>query len=112
MVKLRQDYIIRIFPEDLDTLTNDDRLYIKDNTGDYHFYEKMQIQTDADCLSFIYNDRVYTFDYDEIKMYKVKEKDDNPYQLLPGEVTGFENFMMGILCGIILMIILLSISGG
>ena len=40
MVKLREDYIVRILPEDLDTLTGDDRLYIKTGNGDYSFYEK------------------------------------------------------------------------
>ena len=111
MVKLREDYIIRIFPEDLDTLTGDDRLYIKTGDGDYSFYEKMQIQTDDDSITFIHLDRIHTFDYDDIKMFKVKDKDDNPLQLVTGEITGFENFMMGALCGIILMIILLSIGG-
>ena len=111
MVKIRDDYIIRILPEDIDTLTSDDRVYVETSMGHYMFYEKMQIQTDEDTISFIFNDTVYAFDYDDIKMYKVKETPDNQLQMVTGEISGFENFMMGMLCGIILMIILLCIGG-
>ena len=40
MVKLRTDYITRLMPEDIDTLTTDDRLYIEAKDGQYSFDEK------------------------------------------------------------------------
>ena len=110
MVKIRDDYITRIFPEDLDTLTLDDKLYVETNQGQIRFSEKCQIQTDDDTISLIFNDMVHIFDYDDIKMYKVNEKPENQLQMVTGEISGFENFMMGVLCGVILMIILVSIG--
>lgn len=111
MVKLRNDYITRINPEELDTLTTDDRLYVETEEGQYVFYEKMQIQTDEDNISFIHDNRIYVFDYDDIKMYKVREKPQPQILMRTGEISGFENFMCGILFGVVLMIILSCIGG-
>ena len=111
MVKLRKDYITRLMPEDLDKLTDDDKVYVEDKYGHYWFNEKMQIQNDDDIIRFIYDDRVYAFDFDSVKMYRVREK---PQYFCPisEEITGFENFILGLFCGVILMAILLSIGGG
>ena len=65
MVKLRTDYITRVMSEDLDKLTDDDKLYVEDKHGHYRFNEQMQIQKDDDTISFIYDDRVYVFDFDK-----------------------------------------------
>lgn len=110
MVKLREDYITRVMPEDLDTLTSDDKLYVEVKYAQFKFNEKMQIQTDDDTISFIYDDRVYVFDYDSVKMYRVREK---PKYFCPiSEENGsFEDFVLGLVCGVILMIIMFSISG-
>lgn len=111
MVKLRNDYIIRVMSEDLDKLTDDDKLYVEDKYGHFWFNEKTQIQKDDDIIRFIYDDRVYVFDFDSVKMYRVREK---PQYIYPvnGEISGFENFMLGLLFGVILMIILSCIGGG
>ena len=110
MVKLRTDYITRLMPEDIDKLTDDDKLYVEDKYGHYWFNEKMQIQNDDDSISFIYDDRVYVFDFDSVKMYRVREK---PRYFCPinEEITGFDNFVLGLICGVILMIIMFSING-
>lgn len=111
MVKLRTDYITRLMPEDIDKLTDDDKLYIESKYGYYRFNEKMQIQNDDDSISFICDDMVYVFDYDDIKMYRVREKPKCDYPI-KGEITGFENFVVGLFCGVMLMIIFLFINGG
>ena len=110
MVKLRTDYIIRLMPEDLDKLTDDDKLYVEDKYGYYWFNEKMQIQKDDDTIRFIYDDRVYVFDFDSVKMYRVREKPQYAYPI-NGEISGFENFLLGLFCGVMLMVIMFSISG-
>ena len=111
MVKLRTDYITRVMPEDMDKLTDDDKLYVEDKYGHYWFNERMQIQNDDGIIRFIYDDRVYVFDFDSVKMYRVREKPQYAYQI-KGEITGFENFVFGLVCGIMLMAIWLSIGGG
>ena len=111
MVKLRTDYITKILPEELDTLTSDDKLYVDGKHGEYRFDEQMIIQKDDDSISFVYDDMVYILGFDDIKMYKVNEKSRYDY-LINGEVSGFENFMLGLLFGVILMVILSCISGG
>lgn len=110
MVNLRTDYITRIMPEDLDNLTSDDKLYVESKYGHYRFNEKMQMQKDDDTISFIYDDKVYVFDFDSVKMYRVREKPQYIYPI-NGEISGFENFVLGLVCGVILMIIMFSISG-
>lgn len=110
MVKLRTDYITRVMAEDLDKLTDDDKLYVEDKYGHYWFNEKMQIQNDDDIIRFIYDDRVYVFDFDSVKMYRVREKPQYAYQIT-GEISGFENFVLGLFCGVMFMAILLSIGG-
>lgn len=111
MVKLRTDYITRLMPEDIDKLTDDDKLYVEDKYGQYRFNEKMQIQTDDDTISFLYDDRVHVFDFDSVKMYRVREK---PKYFCPmnEEISGFDNFVFGLLCGMMLMAILFTIGGG
>lgn len=111
MVKLRTDYITRVMLEDLDKLTDDDKLYIEDKYGYYWFNERMQIQNDDGTISFIYDDRVYVFDFDSVKMYRVREKPQFVYPI-KGEITGFENFILGLFCGVMLMAIFLFIGGG
>lgn len=110
MVKLRTDYITRVMPDDIDKLTDDDKLYVEDKYWHYWFNEKMQIQKDDDTISFIYDDRVYVFDLDSVKMYRVREK---PKYFCPisEETTGFDNFVLGLICGGMLMAILLFIVG-
>lgn len=110
MVKLRTDYITRLMPDDIDKLTDDDKLYVEGEYEHYWFNEKMQIQNDDDTISFIYDDKVYVFGFDDIKMYKVNEKPQYDYQI-NGEISGFENFVLGLFCGVVLMIIMFSISG-
>ena len=110
MVKLRTDYITRLMPEDLDKLTFDDKLYVEDKYWHYWFNEKMQMQKDDDTISFIYDDRVYMFDFDSVKMYRVREKPQYNYPI-NGEISGFENFLLGLLFGVILMVILSCIGG-
>ena len=111
MVKLRTDYITRLMPEDIDKLTDDDKLYVEDKYGHYRFNEKMQIQTDDNTISFIYDDMVHVFDFDNVKMYRVREKPKYIYPMNK-EITGFENFVLGLFCGMMLIAILLSIGGG
>ena len=111
MVKLRTDYITRIMSKDLDTLTHDDKLYVDSKYGHYRFNEQMIIQKDDDSISFIYDDMVHVFGFDDIKMYKVSEKPQYSYYV-NGEINGFENFILGLFCGVMLTIILLSIGGG
>ena len=110
MVKLRTDYITRLMPEDIDKLTDDDKLYVEDKYWHYWFNEKMQIQKDEDTISFLYDDRVYVFDLDSVKMYMVREK---PKYFCPisEEITGFDNFVFGLICGCMLMAILLFVGG-
>ena len=110
MVKLRTDYITRLMPEDIDKLTDDDKLYVEDKYWHYWFNEKMQMQKDDDTISFIYDDRVYVFDFDSVKMYRVREKPQYIYPINE-EISGFENFMLGLLFGVILMVILSCIGG-
>lgn len=110
MVKLRTDYITRIMPEDLDKLISDDKLYVESKYGHYRFNEQMTIQKNDDTISFIYDDMVHVFGFDDIKMYKVNDKPQYFYQI-NGEVSGFENFMFGLLFGVILMIILSCLGG-
>lgn len=110
MVKLRTDYITRIMPEDLDTLTHDDKLYVEGKHGHYRFDKEMQIQKDDDTIHFIYDDRIYVFDFDSVKMYRVREKPQYIYPINE-EISGFENFMLGLLFGVILMVILSCIGG-
>ena len=110
MVKLRTDYITRLMPEDIDKLTDDDKLYVEDNHGYFWFNEKMQIQNDDDSIRFIYDDRVYVFDFDSVKMYMVREKPKYPYPISE-EISGFDNFVLGLVCGGILMVIMFSIIG-
>lgn len=110
MVKLRTDYITRLMPDDIDKLTDDDKLYVEDKYGHFWFNEKMQIQKDDDTISFICDDRVYVFDLDSVKMYRVREKPKYDYPI-SGEISGFENFVLGLVCGVIWMIIMFSISG-
>lgn len=111
MVKLRTDYITRIMPEDIDQLTDDDKIYVEDKYGHYWFNEKMQIQNDDGTISFIYDNRVYVFSFDSVKMYRVREKPQYAYQI-KGEITGFENFILGLFCGVMLMAIFLFTGGG
>lgn len=110
MVKLRTDYITRLMPEDIDKLTDDDKLYVEDKYWHYWFNEKMQIQKDEDTISFLYDDRVYVFDLDSVKMYMVREK---PKYFCPisEEINGFDNFVFGLICGWMLMAILLFVGG-
>ena len=110
MVKLRTDYITRLMPEDIDKLTDDDKLYVEDKYWHYWFNERMQMQKDDDTISFIYDDRIYMFDFDSVKMYRVREKPQYVYPI-NGEISGFENFMLGLLFGVILMVILSCIGG-
>lgn len=110
MVKLRTDYITRILPEDLDKLTIDDKLYVEGKYGHYRFDKQMQIQKDDDSIHFIYDDRIYVFDFDSVKMYRVREKPQYTYPI-SGEISGFENFILGLFCGVMLTVILLSIGG-
>lgn len=111
MVKLRTDYITRIMPEDIDKLTLDDKLYVESEYGNYKFYEKMQIQKDDDTISFICNDMICVCDFDSVKIYRVREKPKYSYPI-SGEISGFENFILGLFCGMILMAILLFNGGG
>ena len=111
MVKLRTDYITRIMPEDIDQLTDDDKIYVEDKYGHYWFNERMQIQNDDGTISFIYDNRVYVFSFDSVKMYRVREKPQYAYQI-KGEITGFENFILGLFCGVMLMAIFLFTGGG
>lgn len=111
MVKLRTDYITRIMPEDLNTITSDDKLYVESKHGQYRFNEQMTIQKTDDSISFIYDDRVHVFGFDDIKMYKVNDKPQYIYHI-NGEISGFENFILGLFCGVMLIVILLSIGGG
>ena len=110
MVKLRTDYITRLMPEDIDTLTTDDKLYIEAKDGQYSFDEKIQIQNDNDSISIIYNDMVYVFAFDSVKMYRVREK---PKYFCPiNEQAGnFGNFVWGLVFGVMIMCIMLSING-
>ena len=110
MVKLRTDYITRLMPEDIDKLTDDDKIYVEGKYGYYKLNEKMQIQKDDDTISFIYDDRIYVFNFDSVKMYRVREKPNYFYQV-SGEITGFENFILGLFCGVMLMNIFLFICG-
>ena len=110
MVKLRTDYITRLMPDDIDKLTDDDKLYVEGKYGQYRFNEEMQIQKDDDTISVICNDMVYVFDLDSVKMYRVREKPKYEYPI-NGEISGFEDFVLGLVCGVILMIIMFSISG-
>lgn len=111
MVKLRTDYITRVMPEDIDKLTPDDKLYVEDKYGHYRFNEQMQLQKDDDTISFIYDDMVHVFDFDSVKMYRVREKPKYSYPI-NGRISGFENFILGLFCGVMLMVIWLSIGGG
>ena len=111
MVKLRTDYITRVMAEDLDKLTDDDRLYVEDKYGHFWFNERMQIQNDDDSIRFIYDDMVYVFDFDSVKMYRVREKPQSQILMRTEEISGFENFMCGILFGVVLIIILSCIGG-
>ena len=110
MVKLRTDYITRVMLEDLDKLTDDDKLYVEDKYGHYWFNEKMQIQKDDGTISFIYDNMVYVFDFDSVKMYRVREKPNYSYPISE-EISGFENFILGLFCGVMLVIIMFSVSG-
>ena len=110
MVKLRTDYITRLMPDDIDKLTDDDKLYVEDKYWHYWFNEKMTIQSDDDTISFIFDDRVYVFDLDSVKMYRVREKPQYDYPI-SGEISGFENFVLGLVCGVMLMIVLFCIGG-
>lgn len=110
MVKLRTDYITRVMAEDLDKLTDDDKLYVEDKYGHFWFNERMQIQNDDDSIRFIYDNRVYVFDFDSVKMYRVREKPQYAYPI-NGEISGFENFILGLFCGVMLTVILLSVGG-
>ena len=111
MVHLRNDYIELVFPEDLVKLGDDDRLYIFTEEGDYLLHPKMMFQYDDDGIMFIADERLVILDYDDIDMYMITDNTPNQWMALTGEISGFENFMMGILCGVILMIILMSIGG-
>ena len=106
MVKVRYDYITRISEEDIPHLSIDDWLYIQDGQGEHHLYEKSQIQVENENIMFISNDMIQTFNYDDIIIYKVKPKEDIPLWFENQEVNGFENFLIGLLCGVVLMIIL------
>lgn len=111
MVKLRTDYITRVMPEDIDELTPDDKLYVESKYGHYRFNEQMTIQKGDDTISFIYDDMVHVFGFDDIKMYKVREKPQSQIMMRTEEISGFENFLYGILFGVVLMIILSCIGG-
>lgn len=111
MVKLRTDYITRLMPDDIDKLTDDDKLYVEDKYRYYRFDKEMQIQKDDDTISFIYDDMVYVFDFDSVKMYRVREKPKYFYPISE-EITGFEDFILGLFCGMMLMAILFTIGGG
>ena len=110
MVHLRNDYIELVFPEDLGNLGDDDKLYIFTEEGDYLLYPKMMFQYGDDGIMFIADERLVILDYDDIDMYMIADKTFNQLDALTGEITGFENFMMGILCGVVLMIVLLCIG--
>lgn len=110
MVHLRNDYIELVFPEDLANLGDDDRLYIFTEEGDYLLHPKMMFQYDDDGIMFIADERLVILDYDDIDMYMIADKTTNQLDALTGEISGFENFMMGILCGVMIMIVLLCIG--
>ena len=46
MVKLRKDYIIRVMPDDIDKLTDDDKLYVEDKYGKEEAKKRIYATTD------------------------------------------------------------------
>ena len=111
MTRIRENYITLLMPEDLDEITEEDKLYLDTEEGGYIFYEKTQIQKDDDGLYFINNDQVKWLDYNEMDMYRIREKD---YSWYFKEQKGDKYISILIIALIIIMFIhfvLLPIAG-
>ena len=76
MVRIRKDYIMLLMPEDLDTLVDiDDSIYIESEDGTYMMHKQGMLQADDDGIYILSDGRIIWFDYDDIDIYRVREKD-------------------------------------
>lgn len=74
MVKVKDDYIEIILPEDLDNLKRRDSIILETAATYYKIRSKELITVDNYSIKFLHYGEVKDIDYDNIKrIYKVKE---------------------------------------
>ena len=105
MVKVKDDYIEIILPEDLDNLKWRDSLMLETAATYYKIRSNELITVDDDSIKFLHYGDVKDIGYDKIKrIYKVKEP------IIREETLTIILFILGLT--LIITIFILALGGG
>ena len=105
MVKVKDDYIEIILPEDLVNLKRRDKIILETNATYYKIRSKELITVDDYSIKFLHYGDVKDIDYGKIKrIYKVKEP------IIREETLTMILFILGLI--LIINIFILALGGG